>query len=269
MGMPMRTTLLSRSLALAISASCAFLAPGAAADTIAYAEEAGGGGFQFVRVDFSGNPPQDIGAVSIYFWAGAFVDDDFSKEYVIAYPSADLYSIDVLTAEPTLIGNASTPGNDPTGMHWDRASGQSFLIATDVSCATSTLYRLDVSDASTAEVGSTPGCITSLAIDAGGSAFGVDLIESALVSIDTTTGAATLIGPLGFSPEFAIGGFDFDPATGALYLFAYDAVAGSNGGYVVDTVSGQATLVMPNTGAFAGLAFALAPDPMFANGFDR
>jgi len=263
----MRSTLLWRSIALGLSVSLAFGPHGAAANSLAYAEDFVGGGFNFDRLDFS-DPPQYIGSLSIYAITGAFIDDDFSKEYIIDYTLGNLYSIDVLTANPTLIGNVSTPGNAPKGMHWDPASNQTFLVATDASCATSTLYSLDTVDASTVEVGSTPGCIAGLAIDANGSAFGIDSVADSLVSIDTTTGAATEIGALGFHPEFAIGGFDFDPATGLLYLFAHDATAGFNGLYVVDTTLGDATLVASTSRTLLGFAFAKAAGSLFANGFD-
>jgi hypothetical protein len=266
----MRTTRLWRCVALGMFASFAFVAQTAAAETIAYAEESGSGGFHYVRLTFDGSPPQDIGPpLSIYFWAGSFVDDDFSKEYVIDYPSADLYSINTSSAELTLVGNVSIPGGSPRGMHWDPTNDTEFLIATDASCATSTLYTLDVSDASIVEVGSSLSCIAGLAIDAKGRAFGIDLVANTLVSIDTATGAATTVGSgLGFDINFAIGGFDFDPATGILYLFAYNADTGENGVYTVDTTTGIATLLAPNDVALVALAFAQAPDPIFANGFD-
>jgi hypothetical protein len=154
-------------------------------------------------------------------------------------------------------------------MHWDAANDTAFMIATDASCATSTLYTLDVSDASIVEVGFSPGCIVSLAIDATGRAFGIDIAADTLVSIDTATGAATTVGgALGFDFNFAIGGFDFDPASGILFLFAYNADTGENGIYTVDTTTGIATLLAPNDVALTAVAFAPDPDPIFANGFD-
>ena len=262
----MRTRSLSRSLALGLSASFAFLAHGAAANTVAYAEDFFTGG-NFVRLDFI-NPPVYIGQFDYLFAAGAFADNDFSNEYMIWYATGDLYSIDVLNAYPTLIGTPNTPGNGPLAMHWDPVSGQMFLVAIDASCETSTLYTVDVSDASTVEVGSTPGCIIGLAIDAQGRAFGIDQTTEALVSIDTTTGAATPIGPLGFRAQRLISGFDFHPESGLLYLFASDPDAGIRGIYTVDTTLGNATLVGTYDRAFLGLAFAQLSDSILVSGFD-
>lgn len=262
----MRTTLLARCLALGLSALFAFVAHDTVASTIAYAEDFFTGG-NFVRIDFI-NRPVYIGPLDRLFATGAFADNDFSKEYMIWYATGDLYSIDVRNAYPTLIGTPSTPGNGPLGMHWDPVSGHMFLVATDASCATSTLYRLDVSDASTVEVGSTPGCIIGLAIDAEGRAFGIDQTSEALVSIDTTTGASTPIGPLGFRAERLISGLDFHPESGLLYLFASDPDAGIRGIYTVDTTLGNATLVGTYDRSFLGLAFAQQFDSILANGFD-
>ena len=265
-GLVMRTKLLWRSFAVGLSASSALVAHDAAANTVAYAEAFFTGG-DFVRLDFI-NPPVYIGVFGFLFAAGAFADNDFSKEYMIWYGNGDLYSVDVLNAYTTLIGSPSTPGNGPLAIHWDPVSGQMFLIATDASCATSTLYRLDVSDASTIPVGSTSGCIISLAIDAQGRAFGIDQTTEVLVSIDTTTGAATPIGPLGFRAQRLIGGFDFHPESGLLYLFAPDPDAGIRGIYTVNRTFGNATLVGTYERDFLGLAFAQLSDSILANGFD-
>lgn len=262
----MRRTLLWRSFAFGLSASFALVAHDAMANTVAYGEDFFFGG-DFVRLDFI-NPPARIGSFDFLFAAGAFAGNDFSKEYMIWYATGDLYSIDVRNAHPTLIGTPSTPGNGPLAMHWDPVSGQMFLVAIDASCATSTLYTLDVSDASTVEVGSTPGCIISLAIDAEGRAFGIDQTTEALVSIDTTTGAAAPIGPLGFRAERLIGGFDFHPESGLLYLFASDPDAGIRGIYTVDTTLGNATLIGTYERDFLALAFAQLADSIWANGFD-
>jgi sugar lactone lactonase YvrE len=263
----MRTTSLRQYFAFGLSAAFAFVAHDAAANTIAYAELFLGGGFDFDRIDFSNNPPVRLGSLDMLAISGAFVGDDFSTEYILD-ARGNLYSVDVRNAGSTTIRSVSTAANTPMGLHWDPTSDQMFLVANDESCATSTLYHLNISDASTVEVGSTPGCIIGLAIDADGHAFGIDQAAEALVSIDTTTGAATPIGPLGFSTQPTIGGFDFDPESGLLYLFATDLDAGIRGMYLVDTTLGDATLVWTYNLPYLGLAFAQLSDSIFANGLD-
>jgi len=255
------------SLVFGFLASVACVPRDVPASTIAYTGMFVGGGFNFERLDFVGSP-QYVGPLDLLPVAGAFAGDDYSSEYMIGLTQARLYSVNVLSGGATPIDSVSTPGNAARGMHWDPTSDRMFLVATDDACATSTLYRLDVADASTDEVGATPGCIVAFAVDADGHAFGIDQATDALVSIDTATGAATAIGPLGIHPHSLISGFDFDPESGLLYLFAIDDDAGARGQYLIDTALGSATFVASYDWSYVGLAFAPAPDAIMANGFD-
>ena len=261
----MRVTWLSRSFILGLVVSLAVVPLDSRASTIAYAGEFLPGGFDFDRLNFT-DPREVVGRLDIFPAAGAFADGDFTREYMVDYTLGRLFSVDVLSGNTTLIGNVDTSGNGTMGMHWDPTSAQMFLIATDASCATSTLYTLDLSDASTVAIGSTPGCIIGFAIDADGRAFGIDQATDALVSIDTATGAATAIGPLGIHPQALISGFDFDPSSGELYLFGIDY--DTRGRFEIDTALGTATFVEPYDWSYLGLAFAEPLDPIMANGFD-
>ena len=76
-----------------------------------------------------------------------------------------------------------------------------------------------------------------------------------LVTIDIMTGAATLVGPLGTNvPTPAVGGLEFDPASGILYY------SDNTNLYSVNTSSGAALLIGPHGVApMAGLA-AVVPE---------
>jgi hypothetical protein len=79
-----------------------------------------------------------------------------------------------------------------------------------------------------------------LALDPSGTLYTIDWIQTRLLSVDTATGAATVVGELGI-PPFSISGFTAD-ACGRLWL------AGTETGrvtdlYQVDPATGQATLV--------------------------
>jgi hypothetical protein len=66
-----------------------------------------------------------------------------------------------------------------------------------------------------------------------------------LYTVNTTTGAATFVGNLGFSPGSGItGGLAFDPSSGTLYLNGYPSLFGSL--YSVNTTTGKATLIGAN-----------------------
>ena len=147
--------------ALELFASLAFFGTGALAKTIAYTGVFLPGGFDFASLDFV-DPPQTISGLPFFPATGAFADNDFSHEYMIDLALGRLFSIDVQTGEATLIDSVDTSDNGVVGMHWDPTSHQMFVIANDSACTSSTLYRLDVSNASMVEVGSTPGCINVL-----------------------------------------------------------------------------------------------------------
>jgi hypothetical protein len=257
-----------RSFVLGLLASLAVFPHDVPASTVAYTGEFLPGGFDFDRLTSFSDPPETVGRLDLFPAAGAFAGDDFAHEYMVDYTLGRLFSVDVLSGQATLIGSVSTPDNAVMGMHWDPTTDQMFLIATDASCATSTLYTVDVSDASTTEVGSTQGCLVGLAIDADGHAFGIDQTSQSLVSIDTATGAAMAIGPLGIQVHSLLSGFDFDPSSGLLYLFAIDYDSSTRGIYLVDTALGEVTLTATYSRAYLGLAFAEVFDFIMSNGFD-
>lgn len=257
--MLMRTQLLSRSLMLGLGALLCFVHD-AAADPIGYAEQ----GSEYVRVDFGTGTTETIGPLTQYFSVGAFVADDFSKEYAIAYPAGDLYSIDTATAETTLIGNTGISEMVPSAMQWE-TSGGVLLMATYPACDATVIYALDVTTGATQIIGSADGCLVGLAFDANDNAFSIDVAADTLVQLGTGT-----VGPLGFDVG-VVSALFFDPSTGELYLIAEDVNTGMNGMYVVDTTTGLATLLAPWPDEYS--AFALSgessdTDTVFANGFD-
>jgi DNA-binding beta-propeller fold protein YncE len=261
----MRASTLFRTFLLSLSATVVLLPCSGSATTIAYAAEFLPGGLDYVRTNFI-DPPYTLGGIMLTS-VGAFVGDDYSHQYFIDEALGRLQTIDVLTGVPGVIGSVDVGSNSPTGMHWDPTRDQMFLIATDALCVSTTLYRLDVSNASTVEIGTTTGCILGLAIDENGRAFGIDQTHATLVSIDTSTGATATVGPLGLTMQ-PLGGLDFDPENGSLYVFGYDSTTGSNGMFLVNTALGNGTLF--HTYGVTLLAVSLAPalDAIMANGFE-
>ena len=76
-----------------------------------------------------GSGTEDVGPLQTYFFSGGFANNDFTHEYAVDYPSADLYSIDTSDASTTLIGNIGLPHTEIAGAgpKWDPISGNSFL----------------------------------------------------------------------------------------------------------------------------------------------
>jgi len=261
----MRISNLCNSLALGLSSAVALAPCGASATTIAYAADFLPGGVNYVSTNFV-DPPRTIGDIMLTL-VGAFAADDYEYQYWIDEALGRLHRINVFTGVSTLIGDVNLQGKLARGMHWDPASQQMLLTEMNESCLATTLYRIDLTDASTVEIGSTPGCIGGLAIDAEGRAFGVDESDATLVFIDTTTGEAAPVGPLNLEMQTP-NGLDFDPESGSLYLFGYDATSGARGMFFVDTSSGNATLVQPYIANLLAISLAPAPETIFTDGFD-
>jgi hypothetical protein len=254
---------LCRPLAVGLSIAGA-LAPVSASATFAYAVDFFTGA-NYVRTNFV-DPPHSMGEIMLTMVA-AFAADDYEHQYWIDEALGRLHRINTFSGASTLIGDIGLQDKLARGMHWDPVGQQMLLSAMDESCVATTLYRLDLTDASTVEIGSTPGCIGGLAIDAQGHAFGVDESDATLVSIDTATGEATPIGPLNLDMQ-APQGLDFDPESGLLYVFGSDTGSGVHGMFLVDTTSGNATLVQPYIWNFVAISLAPAPAKIFKDGFD-
>lgn len=80
-----------------------------------------------------------------------------------------------------------------------------------------------------------------------------------LVTINTSTGAATVVGPL-VNVSLSDGGIDFDPATGVLWGIHDGA---TNNIFTIDPSTGTATVVSTTLSGFEGLAIpqAVVPEP--------
>lgn len=262
----MRTRLISGSLGCVVAASVSLLQHdakaavlGAPIEVIAYAEQ----DFEYVRVDLSGGSTENVGPLTQDMSVGAFAGSDFSREYAIDYPAGDLYSIDVTTAETTLIGNTGISG--ASGMAWDPTSNAMMVIAHDPACSSTTLYILDIVTGAAQLIGSEDGCLAGLAIDANDDVFSIDIAAGRLVE---DGGAIGFLGAFNFTYVSAL---FFDPSSDILYLIALDANTGIESMYTVDTITGLATLIAPIGAGVQYSAFALAPpdtSTIFANGFD-
>jgi hypothetical protein len=133
------------------------------------------------------------------------------------------------------------------GLTLDRGGTQ--LYYSQAVSGDDTLYSVSLTGTFTpigpiAIVGVTGSSLLGLAVDPrSGTLYGVDTTSNSLVTIDPATGAGTVIGGLGVAVG-AIGGLDFDNASGELF-FAADP--NPTDLYRVDKTTGVATFI----GAFA------------------
>jgi len=222
-------------------------------------------GYDYVRILPSS---VTIGHLDRFFTAGEFADNDFSREYAIEFPSGDLYTIDTSNAEVTRIGSTGL-GSHVTGIRWDASSGVSYAMTVAPDCSKSSLYTLDLTGA-TALVGIANGvCLITMAIDASGAAYGIDPTLDSLFAIDTTTGATTLIGSIGFNIDRGTA-MDFVIGSPVLFVIGDDVSSNTRWLFTVDVGTGNPTPIGPfgaRGPALGAFAIGTFSPQIFGDGF--
>lgn len=182
---------------------------------------------------------------------GDFADDDFSREWMLDYYQSQLYTIDTATGVQTLVGWAipqgMAPGEQWWGAAWDPA-GRRFYAASNGNNGWSGLYTIDLATAAATFVGridfGASSVVADIAVDQNGQMYGLDTLNDVLLAIDKTTGAASVVGPLGVDAKFAQS-IKFDRSTGKLYWTSYDAT-GAAAVATIDPLTGTPTPVAPS-----------------------
>jgi len=133
--------------------------------------------------------------------------------------------------------------NGVSGIAYDSALNQIYVTEGTA------LYSLNPLNLNTTLIGmhNNAGVMIGIDVDNNGNLYGIDGVDDNLYSIDPTTGAATIIGPLGFDIRFAQD-LGIDPTTGNIYgtLFQLDqnATPATTGGlYSIDKTTGTATAI--------------------------
>lgn len=188
----------------------------------------------------------------VNFMAGA----DFVRGRYLAvqYATNTLYAVN---GDGTLEALTSYPVgvNFLTGLAYDAVNDKIYVCDTDGS--SSRLFVIDPDDYSITLVGSIGApVVIGIAADASGNLFGIDLVTDSLYSIDSATGAGTVVGSLGLDINYAqdIG---FDRVNNVLYGTLYSATGGL---YTIDTTTGLATLKASFDDELDGLA--IPPQPL-------
>lgn len=188
-------------------------------------------------------------------FAGAFIGNDFTREFGIDDCCENFLSIDTATGEPSI--NMGTVQGSPQiqrwwGMTWDATTDTLFAVGADDFTPTNDtnffLARIDRGHEVTATIiGSLQGisqgvAIVGIAVDPIGRMFGIDILGDRLFAIDKDTAEVSPIGSLGFNANGAVG-FDFDDAAGALYLTSIDDNSGMANLYTINTATGEASVI--------------------------
>lgn len=159
-------------------------------------------------------------------FAGDFTPDG-NTLLAIKGSTNQLIRVDTSNGSYTVIGPVTiTPGHTWTSMKFDPTNGT--LYATSTGSSVSTLYTINPNTGQTTVVGTVTNVpiLIAMAISNSGQMYCYDIDaggtqQSRFFSVDKTTGAGTLIGPMGFIGRFAQD-MDFDPETGVLYAASYN-----------------------------------------------
>jgi MYXO-CTERM domain-containing protein len=173
---------------------------------------------------------------------------DGSTLYAVEYVSNHNYgTIDLASGEWTSLGNINGPqlGANISGLSVDPTTGDWYLVALE--SAGAMLYVGDMTTGSFSQVGAIggPGYMIDLAIDSQGNAYGHDISDDMLYSINLGSGAGTPIGSTGLNANYAQG-MDFDYLDDTLYATVY--TGGGTGVFAwFDLNSGAANVIQDTT----------------------
>jgi len=188
-------------------------------------------------------------------FAGTFIGNDFSQQFAIDDCCENFLIIDTATGEPNI--NMGRVQGSPQiqrwwSMTWDAITDTLFAIGADDFTPTGdTNFFLARINRGHEVVATTIGgllgvpqgvAIVGIAVDPIGRMFGVDILGDRLFAIDKDTAEVSPIGSLGFNANGAVG-FDFDDATGTLYLTSIDDNSGTPNLYTINTTTGEASVV--------------------------
>jgi len=156
------------------------------------------------------------------------------------------------------IGN-TVPGI--SGMAYDYSSNALFGITPN-----GTLYDIDIETGSATYVGSSNynGSFVNLACDLNGILYSVSLTNDNLYQISPSYSNNSVgIGPIGFNAHYAQD-MEFDHNTGVLVMAAYNLDSGSGEIRLVDTATGNTSLLASGLNEYYGFAIPYYPDSLIA-----
>ena len=147
---------------------------------------------QLVRVNAGGGDAYEYSTVPISNIRG--IAFDLNDDLYMATTNGDIYKYDVTNGDTTFIGSSGI--NNTYGLAINPANGELWSVS-----LLGTVYKINKSNGSATSVGAVgQGLIGDIAFDVNGNLFGTSGVSSqssSLVSINTTTGAGTLIGATG------------------------------------------------------------------------
>lgn len=176
----------------------------------------------------------DFDATATTLWGARTLDSGLTYQYGSFDLSNGVYN------QAGLITGLGT-GEGITGLT-AAANGSTWYLSTYIAGTGSKLYVGDITTGAFSLVGvMNANIMIDIAIDSQGNLYGTNITDDLLYSINTTTGAGTAVGPLGFNMNFAQG-MDFDWSTDTLYATMYQGT-GVGQFASINTTTGAATML--------------------------
>lgn len=163
----------------------------------------------------------------------------------------ELFRMDTINANCVLVSSHNYTGN-LAGMSFDPITCVHYILVSGTPAKIYTFSPVG-GDLILVAMLSPSYSISSIAINNSGSVYGIDEAGDNFLRINKTTGACTLLGPLGFNAN-NVSGSDFDPLTGRMYIIS-QGTSNQELRYI-DTAAGSATLVGSFTGTYKHIAVA-------------
>ncbi len=172
--------------------------------------------------------------------------------------TCNLYSIDPITGNSTLIGNTGVING--TGLSYDITTNTMYMLDAQPSDYISNLYTVDLTTGATTLIGSTnQRFILSLACDAAGDLYGFSIYYDKFFKINKQTAESTFIGSVGFSSNNA-NEMEFDRENDILFAYIRDMdqpTENQRRWWAIDTETGAATLIGVLQGGASALGMAI------------
>lgn len=188
--------------------------------------------------------------IGTYLIGGDFAGNDFSTFYATEFFAYNLYRFDAVTREQLSVTPITGMPVDryPTALGWDHATNQMYYVAINVTNLTEfTFGTLNLATGVATPIGQLspgPSLVNGLAFgnDPAGTMYVVDHnAGDRLMTVNKTTGATTVVGPLGVDAGNILADADMEDAMGVIYA---TAKLGANYSLLsINPTTGAATVV--------------------------
>ncbi len=229
----------------------------------AYRAAALGSSLQNGAVSFILNNPGSMNEL------GGYTGSDFTNGgawvlgvwYATSYDATNgssFMTISPTTGARTVIGNMGVNVSD---LAYDYSTNTMYAASYNSSTASSSLYTVDMLTGATTLVGTMGSFIAiSMGCDQNGNLYIVNINSDVLMSVNKTTGLATLIGSIGFNANYAQS-MEFDNSDNTMYYACFNSTSFAGELRTVNLTTGLTTLIGTMVGGDEYCSLAIQNQP--------